>query len=145
VTLLVGAAALAVSLSAGVSSAAASPARMTARSAVSNPPIVDIAKRPVVGKILVTLHGVTLYRDTDDGPNDPTCTGSCAGIWPPLVLPAGAKMAKGGPGVTGLGTVKIANGDLQVTFNKEPLYTFVDDSGHSVNGNGDGPFEVVHP
>jgi hypothetical protein len=26
---------------------------------------------------------------------------------------------------------------------KEPLYTFVDDSGHSVSGNGDGPFEVV--
>jgi len=42
--------------------------------------------------------------------------------------------------VKGLGTVKLANGHLQVTFNKEPLYTFSGDSGHSVNGNGVGPF-----
>lgn len=105
-----------------------------------------MASRPTVGKILVTeVGGTTLYRDSNDGPNDPTCTGGCASVWPPLVLPAGATKAKGGPGVKGLGTVKLKNGELQVTFNEEPLYTFVSDSKHSVNGNGDGPFSVVAP
>lgn len=111
----------------------------------TKPPVVVVAKaRPTVGTILVTVSGgATLYRDTNDGPNDPTCTGGCASIWPPLLLPAGDTMPRGGAGVKGLGKVKLANGSFQVTYMKEPLYTFVDDSGHSVSGNGDGPFEVV--
>jgi predicted lipoprotein with Yx(FWY)xxD motif len=131
----------------GAPAAVAAPARhATAHVATATakaPVVVKAATRKSFGKILVTAKGGALYRDTNDGPNDPTCTGSCASIWPPLVLPAGDTTPKGGKGVTGLGTVKLANGDLQVTFNKEPLYTFVGDSGKSVNGNGDGPFVVV--
>jgi predicted lipoprotein with Yx(FWY)xxD motif len=105
------------------------------------PVVVKAASRPKVGVILVAVPGgATLYRDTNDPPNTPTCTGGCAAVWPAYVLPAGDKVPKG---VKGLGTVKLSDGDLQVTYNQEPLYTFVDDSGHSVNGNGDGPFEVV--
>jgi hypothetical protein len=59
------------------------------------------------------------------------------------VLPAGDTTPRGGPGVTGLGTVTLGDGDLQLTYNSEPLYTFTGDSGHSVNGNGVGPFLVV--
>jgi len=137
----VGAAVFVAGLSGlGISAAAASPAGQRA----SHPVVVKIANRMGFGKILVTdSSGATLYRDTNDGPNDPTCTGSCASVWPPLVLPAGDTKPKGGKGVTGLGTVKLANGDLQVTVNREPLYTFSGDSGHSVNGNGVGPFLVV--
>jgi predicted lipoprotein with Yx(FWY)xxD motif len=151
--LLGGAAALAVSLSAvslsaaGMSAASAAPGRTrmagtTPRAAA--PIVVKAATRKGFGKILVTgTGGATLYRDTNDGPNDPTCTGSCATVWPPLLAPAGDTKPKGGPGVTGLGTVKLSDGDLQVTYHKKPLYTFSGDSGHSVNGNGIGPFLVV--
>ena len=62
----------------------------------TKPPVVVVAKaRPTVGTILVTVSGgATLYRDTNDGPNDPTCTGGCASIWPPLLLPAGDTMPR---------------------------------------------------
>jgi predicted lipoprotein with Yx(FWY)xxD motif len=145
--------AVAVLAAAGVVAGLAAPAAMAAPArhatvhvatpATKTPIVVKAATRKGFGKILVTAKGGALYRDTNDGPNDPTCTGSCASIWPPLVLPAGDTTPKGGKGVTGLGTVKLANGDLQVTYNPEPLYTFVGDSGKSVNGNGDGPFLVV--
>jgi predicted lipoprotein with Yx(FWY)xxD motif len=114
-----------------------------AQTATKSPVLVIRAARPGVGTILVTKGGGTLYRDTDDGPNKPTCTGSCASVWPPLLLPAGDTTPHGGAGVTGLGKVKLSNGTFQVTYMKEPLYTFVEDSGHSTSGNHDGPFEVV--
>jgi predicted lipoprotein with Yx(FWY)xxD motif len=109
----------------------------------SSPVVVRFAGRMGVGRILVSSTGATLYRDTDDGPNDPTCTGACASVWPAYVLPAGDTTPRGGKGVKGLSTVKESGGVLQLTYMKEPLYTFVDDSGHSVTGNGDGPFEVI--
>jgi predicted lipoprotein with Yx(FWY)xxD motif len=145
---MIGAAAVAVGFSTlGTTAASAAPARsMTAHAAgprAKSPVVVKAAKRKTFGTILVTAKGGALYRDTNDGPNKPTCTGSCASVWPPLVLPAGDTTPMGGKGVTGLGTVKLKSGQLQVTFNKEPLYTFVDDTGKSVNGNGDGPFLVV--
>jgi len=145
---LLGVAALGVSLAAvGAPAATAAPARAQSVHSVaprSTPIVVRVASRPGFGKILVTAPaGASLYRDTNDPPNKPTCTGSCATVWPPLVLPKGDTKPRGGFGVKGLGTVKLANGHLQVTFNKEPLYTFSGDSGHSVNGNGVGPFLVV--
>ena len=97
------------------------------------------------GIILVTASGSTFYRYTPDKPNMPTCTGSCAMAWPPDLLPAGAtSIPSGGP--TGLGSVMVADGRRQVTYNKMPLYTFADDSGTSVNGQGiGGVWFVVHP
>jgi len=128
----------------GATSASASAAAARPHVSHAKPPIVVKAEtRKGFGVILVTPAGGALYRDTNDGPNMPTCTGSCAKVWPPLVLPAGDTKPRGGKGVTGLGTVKIANNQLQVTYNTEPLYTFSGDSGKSVNGNGVGPFLVV--
>jgi predicted lipoprotein with Yx(FWY)xxD motif len=75
----------------------------------------------------------------------PTCTGSCAVAWPPLLLPVGTTSAKGGTGLTGLGVVMLPDGRSQVTYNKMPLYTFASDSGASVRGQGVGGFSVVHP
>jgi predicted lipoprotein with Yx(FWY)xxD motif len=147
-TLLVGLASLAVGLAAWAPTATAAPVRAQSAHSVAPhaaPIVVRVASRKGFSKILVAAAGASLYRDTNDGPNDPTCTGSCATVWPPLVLPKGDKKPKGGAGVTGLGTVMIANGQLQVTFHTEPLYTFSGDSGHSVDGNGVGPFLVVKP
>ncbi len=107
--------------------------------------VVKKANRGKFGTILVTSRGATLYRFSSDKPNMPTCTGSCAVAWPPLVLPAGQTSAHGGSGVSGLGTVTLPNGKRQVTFDKMPLYTFASDSGTSVTGQGVQGFFVVHP
>jgi predicted lipoprotein with Yx(FWY)xxD motif len=103
--------------------------------AAGSGPVVKLVTHGSLGKILVTASGKTVYIFTADSANKPTCTGGCAGVWPPLTVAKGVK-PKGGSGVTGLGTVTIG-GKHQVTWNKHPLYTYALDS-HAgvVNGNG---------
>jgi predicted lipoprotein with Yx(FWY)xxD motif len=106
---------------------------------------VEAKSRGTFGTILVTASGATLYRYTPDKPNMPTCTGSCAMAWPPDLLPAGSTSVPSG-GLTGLGSVMLPDGRRQLTYNRTPLYTFADDSGTSVNGQGiGGVWFVVHP
>jgi predicted lipoprotein with Yx(FWY)xxD motif len=106
---------------------------------------VTAATRGSFGDILVSGSGATLYRYDADKPNMPTCTGSCATAWPPLLLPVGTTSVKAGSGLTGVGSVMLSDGRSQVTYNQMPLYTFASDSGTSVNGQGVGGFSVVHP
>jgi predicted lipoprotein with Yx(FWY)xxD motif len=70
-----------------------------------------------------------------------TCTDSngCTKLWPQTALPGSATAAKAGSGVEAslLGTVKEANGTLEVTYNGWPVYTFAGDSGAGVaHGQG---------
>ena len=106
---------------------------------------VDAMARGSFGTILVTDSGATLYRYTPDKPDTPTCTGSCAVAWPPDLLPAGTTSVHAG-GPAGLGSVMLSDGRRQLTYNRMPLYTFADDSGTSVNGQGiGGVWFVVYP
>jgi predicted lipoprotein with Yx(FWY)xxD motif len=97
--------------------------------------VVKVATRGSFGKILTTVGGRTLYKH----PNGP-CTGSCLTIWPPLLMPRGKTVPKG---IAGLRTVRLASGRSQVTYRHRRLYTFVNDSGTSVNGNGVAGFKVA--
>jgi predicted lipoprotein with Yx(FWY)xxD motif len=99
--------------------------------------VAKFSMRKGVGDILVAAKkGATLYVDTA-GP----CTGSCLTVWPPLLLPSGKTVPTG---AAGLGTTPFGtSGQLQVTDHSMPLYTFENDSGHSVNGNGVAGFMVV--
>ena len=97
--------------------------------------VVKVAVRGKFGKILTTVKGLSLYIKPTGG-----CTGSCLAVWPPLLMPKGTTTPEG---IKGLGTVKVAGGRLQVTYNKHALYTFVNDKGSSVNGNGVGGFLVA--
>jgi predicted lipoprotein with Yx(FWY)xxD motif len=96
--------------------------------------VVKEAFRTGFGK-LVVVHGSgrTLYT------NPAGCSAACQSIWPPLVMPAGATTPTGAPC---LGTAKLGT-QLQVTYNKQRLYTFVNDTGHSVTGNGVAGFHVA--
>jgi predicted lipoprotein with Yx(FWY)xxD motif len=94
-----------------------------------------------LGSVLVAENGRTLYVLTADQGGTPTCASSsaCAGLWPPLLLPAGTTAAKAVAGVTSskLGTVQDPNGKTQVTYNSWPLYMYSGDSGPA-QSNGEG-------
>jgi predicted lipoprotein with Yx(FWY)xxD motif len=127
------------------SMASTTPAASQSPQSATSTDAVTAATRGSFGDILVSGSGATLYRYDADKPNMPTCTGSCAMAWPPLLLPAGTTSVSAGAGLTGLGTVELSDGRRQVTYNQMPLYTFASDSGTSVNGQGVGGFFVVHP
>jgi predicted lipoprotein with Yx(FWY)xxD motif len=65
---------------------------------------------------------------TFDTPASATCTGPCAGIWPPLLTD---RQASAGPGVSrdGLGIVTRPDGTRQVTYCGHPVYLFFGDLG----------------
>ena len=89
-----------------------------------------------LGRILVTAKGRTLYLFMKDGNGRSACSGSCATYWPPLLKTGKLTV---GPGVKRalVGTTKRADGRLQVTYNKHPLYTFaLDKRAGQTNGQG---------
>jgi predicted lipoprotein with Yx(FWY)xxD motif len=102
-----------------------------------------------LGRILVDGHGQTLYMFGKDQNDKSACTGQCAGNWPPL-LASGKPSATGGAKESLLGTTKRPNGQLQVTYNHHPLYTFAKDTkkgqtnGQGVNAFG-ATWHVVSP
>jgi predicted lipoprotein with Yx(FWY)xxD motif len=88
---------------------------------------------PGVGTVLVNGQGQTLYMLTSEKGGKITCTeaNGCTQAWPETLVTNGATTAKAGSGVQAslLGTVKDASGNLEVTYNHWPLYTFSGDSG----------------
>jgi len=114
---------------AGIAAAQTGPAP-----ASTNALVVKEAFRMGFGKMLV-VHGSgrALYT------NPAGCSASCQSVWPPLVMPPGTTTPTGAPC---LGTAKLGT-QLQVTYHGLRLYTFVNDTGHSVNGNGMAGFHVA--
>lgn len=98
---------------------------------------VMVANNPRLGNILVDSQGMTLYMFKNDKPNQSTCTGACATLWPPLTVAKGFTPAAGS-GVSGaLGVFQRADGSYQVTYNQQPLYHYSGDSQPGqTNGNG---------
>lgn len=99
------------------------PAAQTA-SSEGAPITVGTAKG--VGKVLVDSNGMTLYYFQKDQNGESTCYGACEKGWPPLTT-EGAPQAGEGAMASKLGTTKRKDGTVQVTYNKWPLYTFVED------------------
>ena len=54
---------------------------------------VSAATVPGLGVILVNSQGRTLYTFAPDKKSKVTCVGSCASVWPPVTLSAGAAPA----------------------------------------------------
>ncbi len=91
---------------------------------------VGTAAVSVAGKVepvLINSAGRTLYYFTADTPTRVACTGSCTGLWPPLLTTAGSLIAPSGiPGA--LSILHGANG-AQVEYQGHPLYTYSGDTG----------------
>ena len=99
---------------------------------------VKAADDATFGSLLVSSSGMTLYHLTTEKPGSIACTGSCATVWPPLVLGSGAKVIAGS-GVTAskLGTIRRPDGRLQVTYGGIALYRYsLDRKSGDVEGQG---------
>jgi predicted lipoprotein with Yx(FWY)xxD motif len=96
-----------------------------------------------LGRIIVTSNGRTLYLFEKDRNGKSACSGQCAVFWPPLIT-SGKPRVTGGAKASLIGTMRRADGRLQVTYNHHPLYTFVKDkkagqtNGEGVNAFGAG-------
>ncbi len=71
---------------------------------------------------------MTVYLFEADHGAKSNCTGACASAWPPVT---GKPQAAAGAFQGDLGTVRRADGTLQVTYKGHPLYRFVKDGDHA--------------
>ena len=93
-----------------------------------------------LGKILVDSHGRSLYLFEADTTSKSTCSGACAGSWPPL-LTNGTPSVTGGANASLMGTTSRSDGTTQVTYNGHPLYLYAGDSkAGDTNGEGSKAF-----
>jgi predicted lipoprotein with Yx(FWY)xxD motif len=90
-------------------------------------PVVKEMKIAKLGTVLVNGYGRTLYRFTPDTTTKVACMGTCASLWPPLVVSGETRTPTGSAGIVGLGTVRDPDGALQVTYRGHPLYTYIGD------------------
>jgi predicted lipoprotein with Yx(FWY)xxD motif len=103
------------------------------------------------GVVLVNAKGRTLYVFLKDKQSRVTCTGACAGYWPPLKWKGSGRPTAGGSAKRRfLGSDKDPAGGRVVTYKKWPLYTYAGDSaagqatGEGSNNFG-GKWYVISP
>ena len=98
-----------------------------------------------LGSVLVDANGMTLYYDDQESGGTIVCTGSCASIWPPLLLSSGASAPKAGSGVDAskFGTIDRPDGGTQVTYDGMPLYLFTCDTAGQATCQGFENFFAV--
>jgi len=104
---------------------------------------VLIVQKSALGFVLAEANGQVVYMYGNDKKGGlPTCTGSCAAIWPAVT---GRPMASAADTLPGkLGTVTMPNGAKQITYNGYPLYTFKGAKPLAVTGEGlDGVWHVI--
>jgi predicted lipoprotein with Yx(FWY)xxD motif len=90
-----------------------------------------------LGTVVVDGTGMTVYVFDNDtaGATSSACSGGCADNWPAVHAASDSPQVDG---VTGeVGTITGTDGELQVTLNGLPLYTFAGDkAAGDVNGQG---------
>jgi len=81
--------------------------------------------------VITDAAGRTLYVLVPETSTHLLCTSSaCLGAWPPVVAGSASQVARAFPGIGAhLGTIKRADGTLQVTIDGHPVYSYAGDSG----------------
>ena len=101
---------------------------------------VGMTTHATLGAYLTDSRGRAVYLWLGDSSAASMCTGACAATWPPLTV-SGPPTA--GPGVDAakLGTLARPDGTTQVTYDRHPLYLFVQDKAvGDVKGQGSTGF-----
>jgi predicted lipoprotein with Yx(FWY)xxD motif len=106
-----------------------------------------VGTRTVLGALMEdgVLHTFPVYSLSTDTATTSTCTGACAVTWPPL-LTGGTPGLIDGLSSADVGTLKLPDGTVQVTYRGKPLYLYSRETiaknssgpGSHVLGNGDG-------
>lgn len=103
------------------------------------------------GTVLANAAGDSLYALSSERNGKVTCTGACAGIWPPVLVKRAVAHLALGTGVRGrIGFVAHSATMKQVTFNGYPLYRYSGDTGprqgkgEGISANG-GTWSLVRP
>jgi predicted lipoprotein with Yx(FWY)xxD motif len=104
--------------------ASKSPASSSSGSAGSSISIAT-TKGPM-GTYLTGASGRALYLWVADKGGSSACSGSCAGVWPPVTT-TGTPSVSGGAQASDLGTITRSDGTKQVTYKGHPLYYYVTD------------------
>jgi predicted lipoprotein with Yx(FWY)xxD motif len=121
----------------------AAPAAMTESSARA--PVIKYRDN-VFGPILATRAKKALYYWNVEkrAGGKIRCTGRCARAWPPLIVRTRAAVPRRIAGIRGtFGTIRRPDGRLQVTHNRLPIYTYVNEGPEQVLcDNVDGWFVV---
>jgi predicted lipoprotein with Yx(FWY)xxD motif len=104
---------------------------------------VLIIEHSKLGWVLAEASGLVVYTYGGDSKGgSPTCTGVCASLWPAVTGLPQAGPADTFPGP--LGTVAMANGGKQITYNGYPLYTLKGARALSTKGDGmEGKWHVI--
>lgn len=79
------------------------------------------------GQVVADAKGEAFYVFGKESSAKSRCYGACARAWPP-VLTRGKPRAGKGAKANLLGTTKRADGKLQVTYDGQPLYYYIDDT-----------------
>lgn len=93
-----------------------------------------------VGQYLTDANGNTLYTYDQDTDNTSNCTGTCLTDWP-----AYKNTSTSTTYPTNVGSITRADGTMQYTYKKKPLYTFVSDTAGKITGDGVNSFSVAKP
>ena len=94
------------------------------------------------GSFLTNGSGRAVYLWAADSMNKSTCSGACAGAWPPVTTTGKVTVADGAKAAD-LGTITRSDGSKQVTYSGHPLYYFAGDSGSGqTNGQGSDSFSA---
>ena len=92
------------------------------------------------GSFLTNGSGRSVYLWAADSMNKSTCSGACAGAWPPVTT-TGKVTAADGAKAADLGTITRSDGSKQVTYDGHALYYFAGDSGPGqTSGQGSDSF-----
>jgi predicted lipoprotein with Yx(FWY)xxD motif len=118
----------------GTHAAAGDPALPQGPAATATVMLVSV---PGLGKVLADGSRHVLYMFPPDAGGRVSCTGACAGTWPPLAIKDGPRpAARAGVNPQLLGTLPDPNtGGRAVTYGGYPLYRYAGDvDGGTANG-----------
>lgn len=127
-----------------VNTTAATVGSTTTTATASTGALVKTADNPTLGKIVVDSAGFTLYTWDRDTTSTSSCTGGCAGTWPPVLVPDGTPTPIPADGVTAtLASSPRPDTGNQLTWDGKPLYHYSADSAPG-DAKGDGVGGVWH-
>jgi predicted lipoprotein with Yx(FWY)xxD motif len=110
-------------------------ARTPGATAVS--PMLQSENLPNYSRTLANHSKRSLYLLSTEAGSSVQCTGSCLSVWKPLEVSTMTAPVTVGPKVDGTTGFVPRGSDFQVTFNTDPVYTYVGDTGPG-QWNGEG-------